>query len=148
MSIYSGFGTRLQENSYNKLTLQLISLLNKRVTAHSNNEQVDEEAFKNELLKTYNCMTKLEMHKYLEPKYTQKLNPLVKSLFKEELKNKRFFTPKRSIEREHHSASPSKFKRKKANSRLGKTLLQPILLKTRTVSPIEARSKSPFAKLN
>ena len=77
MSIYSGFGTRQQETTYNLLIENTIHLLQTKVVANLKNESENENLFKMQLLKNYDMLVKLEAHKYLQPKFSESIKETV-----------------------------------------------------------------------
>jgi hypothetical protein len=80
MSIYSGFATRFQEESYDHCIDSLLYILQKRIIKFYQNEQADEETFINLVLKLHQQMKNMEKSKYLDPKSSQAINELVKSM--------------------------------------------------------------------
>lgn len=70
MSVYNGFGTRMQETAYNKTLYNLIFLLQLRITKESRNEPIDDTSFRTYFKKLYLKMYKMEEYKFLPPKYS------------------------------------------------------------------------------
>ncbi|CAG9330748.1 unnamed protein product [Blepharisma stoltei] len=70
MSVYSGFSTRLQETQYYKLTENLIYLLQAKILSLAKLISHEDEDWVKQFNITYNQMAKLELHKYLEPKFS------------------------------------------------------------------------------
>lgn len=72
MSIYSGFSTRNQEAQYNRLTENLLSLMQSRIIQHlkSSPNQAD-LIWVQKFNAIYSSMKYLETHKYLEPKFSE-----------------------------------------------------------------------------
>ncbi|CAG9333330.1 unnamed protein product [Blepharisma stoltei] len=98
MSIYGGFGTRQQETQYNNLTETLISLLQYRLIAYMKCEKIDEESFRLGILNVYDSMTRMEIRKYLEPKFSDSCKDLVKKIVKEMEEEKKIS----EVASEHH----------------------------------------------
>lgn len=72
MSIYSGFSTRSQEAQYNRLTENLLTLLQSRIIQHlKTNPQQSDFLWAQKFNTIYTSMKSLESHKYLEPKLTE-----------------------------------------------------------------------------
>ncbi len=65
MSIYSGFATRQQEQAYDNLILDLISVLQRRIIKFYVGEEADEPKFHSVLLSLQNYFAKMEESKYL-----------------------------------------------------------------------------------
>ena len=77
MSIYSGLPTRKDENNYNKLLVKLILLLQDHILDLSKgNISVQ---YINQYSKILSKMQVLEEHKYLPPKFSEFLNPIMES---------------------------------------------------------------------
>ena len=91
MSIYSGFGTRQQESTYNSLVENTIHLLQGRVVANIKNEPITDPAFKMQLLKYYDMLVKLETHKYLQPKFSEAIKDIVLFVIKEQISSPKAF---------------------------------------------------------
>ena len=85
MSIFSGFGTRQQESTYNSLVENTIHLLQGRVVANIKNEPINDPIFKMQLLKYYDMLIKLETHKYLSPKFSDAIKDIVLLIVKEQM---------------------------------------------------------------
>lgn len=85
MSIFSGFGTRQQENSYNALVENTIFLMQNKVVANIKNEPVADPVFKMQLLKNYDNLVKLEVHKYLLPKFSEAIKDIVLFIIREQV---------------------------------------------------------------
>ena len=86
MSIYSGFATRVQEETYDEIVDSILFILQKRVLKFYNNEHADEEKFINSLIKLYSQMKVMETHKYLPPKNSATIHELVTFLKKKQIK--------------------------------------------------------------
>lgn len=65
MSIYSGFATRIQEETYDQLVEDLLFVLQKRIIKFYNKEPADEFKFFEVLRHLHHQMAKMEEHKYL-----------------------------------------------------------------------------------
>ncbi|KAL4429684.1 hypothetical protein ABPG74_017093 [Tetrahymena malaccensis] len=76
MSIYSGFSTRKQEYEYNICVDQILSLLSTRTIKHICGEKVDEDKFRKIFKKLFKILQKMEVHKYLNPKFSETLSSL------------------------------------------------------------------------
>ncbi|KAL4473158.1 hypothetical protein ABPG72_007388 [Tetrahymena utriculariae] len=76
MSIYSGFSTRKQEYEYNICVDQILSLLSTRTIKHICGEKVDEDKFRKIFKKLFKILLKMEVHKYLNPKFSETLSSL------------------------------------------------------------------------
>lgn len=76
MSVYSGFSTRLQETTYNRLTETLIHLLQVRVLCAVRSEPIDDDIWSNKFSSVYAKLSKLEMQKYLPPKFSESCKEL------------------------------------------------------------------------
>ena len=77
MSIYSGFATRFQEESYDHCLDSLLYLLQKRIIKFYQNDTADEERFITLVLKLHQQMRNMEKSKYLEPKSSMAIAELV-----------------------------------------------------------------------
>ena len=78
MSIYSGFATRFQEESYDHCIDSLLYVLQKRVIKFYQNEPADDDKFANLVIKLHHQMRSMEKSKYLDPKSSQAVAELVK----------------------------------------------------------------------
>jgi hypothetical protein len=78
MSIYSGFATRAQEETYDQCIDSLLYILQKRIIKFYRNEEADEERFVALVLKIHHQLKNMEPHKYLEPKTSNTINELIK----------------------------------------------------------------------
>jgi hypothetical protein len=76
MSVYSGFSTRLQETTYNRLTETLIHLLQVRVLCAIRSEPIDDDIWSSKFSSVYAKLSKLEMQKYLPPKFSESCKEL------------------------------------------------------------------------
>ena len=65
MSIYSGFATRQQEQTYDSCVESIIFILQKRLLKFYRNEKADENKFLSALCKIHAQMKSMENHKYL-----------------------------------------------------------------------------------
>ena len=85
MSIYSGFATRFQEESYDHCLDSLLYLLQKRIIKFYQNDAADEERFIALVLKLHQQLRNMERSKYLEPKSSMAVTELVRfmQLFQE-----------------------------------------------------------------
>lgn len=82
MSIYSGFSTRLQESQYNVLIQRLISLLQFRVKANMNHQEINDYSWGKKFTAVYKQMVELELHKYLEPKFSKSCEDIAKDFYR------------------------------------------------------------------
>ena len=72
MSVYSGFSTRQQEVTYNRLTETLLLLLQDRLlSAQHHGEGPVDQFWLEQFMGVYTQMSRMEMHKYFPPKLTQ-----------------------------------------------------------------------------
>lgn len=85
MSIYSGFATRLQEETYDDCVDSVLYILQKRIIKFYQGEHADEDKFLSMLLKINNQMKSMEAHKYLEPKSSQAFGELIEVLKKKQM---------------------------------------------------------------
>ena len=76
MSIYSGFGTRQQENKYNKILYHLIFLLQLKITKGYLGEEFGELKFEKIFKKLYTRLSTNDNWKYLPPKFSYALKDL------------------------------------------------------------------------
>ena len=65
MSIYSGFATRQQEQTYNNLALDLFEVLQRRLLKFYLGQEVDEHKFNTVLSTLHGHLSKMEQSKYL-----------------------------------------------------------------------------------
>ena len=97
MSLYSGFTTRQQETTYNCLIANTIKLLQSKLAVNLKNKSTTDPIFKAQLLNNFDRMTKLESQKYLQPKFSETIKPIIASMIKNKrnskktLKNTEFF---------------------------------------------------------
>lgn len=77
MSIYSGFATRQQEQAYNNLILDLISVLQRRIIKFYVGEETDEPRFNSLLNNIHHHLAKMEDSKYLNPKFSNSIKELI-----------------------------------------------------------------------
>lgn len=77
MSIYSGFGTRKQEYDYNICIDEILYLLAVHTAKNLLGESIDELKFSKEFKRLFRILQKMEEHKYLNPKFTETLKPLI-----------------------------------------------------------------------
>ena len=68
MSIYSGFATRQQEETYDHCINSLLYILQKRILKFYTNEKTDEYKFSSLVQKIYLQIKQMEKAKYLDPK--------------------------------------------------------------------------------
>ncbi|KAL4470132.1 hypothetical protein ABPG72_016669 [Tetrahymena utriculariae] len=80
MSIYSGFGTRKQEQEYNTSIERLIHLLSQKILELHLKQDIDDQKFVVSFGKIYGVIIKLEQNKYLPPKFSESANELAKKL--------------------------------------------------------------------
>ena len=80
MSIYSGFATRLQEETYDSCINTLIFILQKRIMKFYEQAEVDEPKFIAAVIKVHAQLKNMENNKYLEPKSSHAATDLVKYL--------------------------------------------------------------------
>ena len=78
MSIYSGFATRFQEESYDHCIDSLLYILQKRMIRFYSGEPAEEDKFIAVVMKLNQQMKKMEKSKYLEPKSSESVSELVK----------------------------------------------------------------------
>ena len=78
MSIYSGFSTRMQESMYNKLIERLIELLQYRVRASLYKREINEYSWGRQFSSVYNQLAELEIHKYLDPKFSKSVKEIAR----------------------------------------------------------------------
>lgn len=78
MSIYSGFATRFQEESYDHCIDSLLYILQKRIIKFYQGEQAEEDRFIELVLKLHQQMRNMEKNKYLDPKSSHSVNELIK----------------------------------------------------------------------
>lgn len=80
MSVYSGFSTRQQEVTYNRLTETLLLLLQDRlVSSQRHSDGPVDQFWLEQFLGVYTQMSRMEMHKYFPPKLTQCVRDLAAS---------------------------------------------------------------------
>lgn len=77
MSIYSGFATRQQEQTYDNLIVDLISVLQRRIIKFYVGEDADETKFHSILTNIQHHLAKMEENKYLEPKLSCSFRELI-----------------------------------------------------------------------
>jgi len=71
MSVYNGFGTRSQENAYNKSLYNLAFLMQHTVVQFlEQSDEFDHDRFKRYFVKLVMRLHSLEEYKYLPPKYS------------------------------------------------------------------------------
>lgn len=75
MSIYSGFATRMLENSYNSLLFNMLNHLAARL-AEFVGQGLNEQIWTDEFSKLYKQLTRFESSKYLPPKFSASLKVL------------------------------------------------------------------------
>ena len=71
MSVYSGFSTRQQEVTYNRLTESMLLLLKDRIFAAERREGAPDGYWMEQFTGVYGQMNRMEAHKYFPPKLTQ-----------------------------------------------------------------------------
>lgn len=79
MSVYGGFGTRLQETAYNQLLESLLRLLQDCILTNIQQKKL-KTAFGRRFLEIFYEMTRLESSKYLPPKLSLAVKDLAQSL--------------------------------------------------------------------
>lgn len=77
MSIYSGFATRRQEEAYDSLVVDLITVLQRRIIKFYLGQETDEQKFNSVLEHLQEYLRKMELNKYQQPKLSQTLTPLL-----------------------------------------------------------------------
>jgi hypothetical protein len=77
MSVYGGFGTRLQESTYGKLTEGLIQALQQHAVSVLKGETINEEEWSRYIYSILRYMNKYEKNKYLPPKYSKTCKELL-----------------------------------------------------------------------
>lgn len=70
MSIYSGFATRQQEQTYDGLLHDLLDVLQRRLIKFYTGKEADEHKFHLILNNIHTHLARMEDSKYLEPKYS------------------------------------------------------------------------------
>lgn len=85
MSIYSGFATRHQEETYDDCIDSIIYIFQKRLMKFYKGERADEEKFVSALSKIHSQMKSMETHKYLEPKSSHTFEDLLSFLKKKQI---------------------------------------------------------------
>jgi hypothetical protein len=73
MSIYSGFATRFQEESYDHCIDALLYVLQKRIIKFYMGEHAEEEKFISAVVRLHHQMQKMEKNKYLDPKSSESI---------------------------------------------------------------------------
>lgn len=86
MSIYGGFGQRIQETNYNKAVYNLLYLMQLKISRNSKNRNYshistslvpfDDHKFQSIFIKLYNRLFTQEEFKYLPPKFSYALKDL------------------------------------------------------------------------
>jgi len=71
MSINGGFATAALERTYNTLVYNLIYLLQYRIKRLYNSDVVSEKNFQKILGKTFNKVKRMEVDRYLTPKFSE-----------------------------------------------------------------------------
>ena len=79
MSVYSGFTTRHQEVTYNRLTETLLLLLQDRLLALQRHDQPTDRFWLEQFSSVFAQMNRMEAHKYFPPKLTQCVKDLAAS---------------------------------------------------------------------
>lgn len=77
MSVYGGFGTRLQETQYSSMVCTLISLLNHRIVAALKGDYFDGDHWLSAFTGVYKAMRRMETQKYQQPKYSHYCQDLI-----------------------------------------------------------------------
>eukprot|EP00347_Sterkiella_histriomuscorum_P022805 403337088 len=76
MSVYSGFATRQQESFYHKLLQKTYQLLTTRLISFYKGESISEEVkWAKQIRKLYKYLALMDKTKYLEPKFSETLEP-------------------------------------------------------------------------
>lgn len=70
MSVYSGFSTRAQETHYYKLTEKLIDLLQSKLLFFIKGYNLHDDTWGRQFYAVYRDMAKLELQKYLAPRFS------------------------------------------------------------------------------
>ncbi|CAI2365004.1 unnamed protein product [Moneuplotes crassus] len=76
MSIYSGFGTRQQEESYNKNLYHIIFLLQLKITKEFMSQSIGDEKFEKVFKKLYMRLSANDNSKYLPPRFSYAMKDL------------------------------------------------------------------------
>lgn len=79
MSVYSGFTTRHQEVTYNRLTETLLLLLQDRLLSLQRHDLPTDRFWLEQFNSVYSQMSRMEVHKYFPPKLTQCVRDLAAS---------------------------------------------------------------------
>jgi hypothetical protein len=110
MSVYSGFSTRYQESQYNRLIQKLIDLLQYRVKANIKDFRINDHSWGKQFLSIYQQMAEMEVHKYLNPKFSESCKEIVK-LYTPQFPKKLNNYPRSFRNFNKPSYSPRKFKK-------------------------------------
>ncbi|CAG9331511.1 unnamed protein product [Blepharisma stoltei] len=81
MSVYSGFSTRAQEMHYAKLTEKLIELLQAKLLFFIRGYNLHDDSWGRQFYGIYKDMTKMELQKYLAPRYSESCKHLAGFLY-------------------------------------------------------------------
>lgn len=88
MSVYGGFGTRLQETTYGRLTEGLIQALQQHAVSVLKGETINEEEWSRYIYSILRYMNKYEKNKYLPPKYSKSCKELLEVIKAKDYSNK------------------------------------------------------------
>lgn len=88
MSVYGGFGTRLQETAYGRLAEGLIYALQQHAVSVLKGESIDEEEWVKYVYSILAQMEKFEKNKYLPPKYSTSCKDLLELLRSKDYTNR------------------------------------------------------------
>jgi len=76
MSIYSGFGTRQQEKTYNKVLYHILFLMQLKITKDLTQQPFGEDKFERVFKKLYNRLATNDNYKYLPPRFSYAMKDL------------------------------------------------------------------------
>ena len=76
MSIYSGFGTRQQEKTYNKILYHMIFLMQLKITKDLTGTDFSETKFEDVFKKLYSKLSAHDNYKYLPPRFSYAVKDL------------------------------------------------------------------------
>jgi len=138
MSVYGGFGTRLQETAYNQLLEALLRLLQDCIVANVNQAKL-KSSWSRRFLEIFYEMTRLESSKYLPPKLSlavkdlaDNLSPLPKHLPLPEISASPVYTKNQSFSTRSLTPSPAHFASKALTPTLARLPPRPLSLKDRS----------------
>ncbi|CDW85987.1 UNKNOWN [Stylonychia lemnae] len=76
MSVYSGFGTRAQEEGYLKSLFNIVYLMQIKILKIFKNEQFDDRKFCKYYVKLFKKLYELDKIKYMPPKFNEAFKDL------------------------------------------------------------------------